>query len=295
VKQERTIQGGMVRYFFSKGMKPFLFVLILSVQFLGCNGGDDPQGGLRVSDSGVSVPAPTEVQPNNKYQSTNPAGSSSPDPNSNGSTPPAPPSSSPPNSSGPSGPKTVGASCHSDDRSIVCLALKYLVYSDSNSRAVIDQNGAIQNIQNINKIWSACKIQFQIDKFIAVDPRMYDLNFNSQTFAELDTIRRTFEDGDTLLVVTSGEWVGSLGSSSANAWTQMPGGVGPFGSIFESSVATYSNIYSHELGHYLDLAHVNDTSNAMNPVIYTSSTSLYASQCRTATSAAQNYWGNMLR
>ena len=60
-------------------------------------------------------------------------------------------------------------------------------------------------------------------------------------------------------------------------------------------MGTFGLIIAHELGHYLNLLHVSDSSALMNPVIYSSSKSLYSSQCNTARAAANYYWSRAQR
>ena len=190
-------------------------------------------------------------------------------------------------------PGVVGPSCHGGSD---CLALKYVVYKDSAGVPVVSQDEAIANVQSINQTWSACGISFQMDEFLAVNPVDFGLTFNTANNSELDPIRRAFDGSDTLLVVTTGKWdrTGTLGSTGANAWTNMPGS-SALGAILESAVGTYPNIIAHELGHYLNLPHVSDTTDLMNPVIYSTSTRLTSSQCSAALAAVTHYWSAMLR
>jgi hypothetical protein len=178
----------------------------------------------------------------------------------------------------------------------MCLAVKYVVYDDSKGSAVVDDKAAIRNIDAINRIWSECNIGFQIDKYVAANPTQYKLAFNTANLSDLNSIRKTFQDSSTLLVVTTGSWnrSGTLGNTGANAWTNMPG-EGVYGVVMESDVGTYSNIIAHELGHYLNLDHVNDESDLMNPIIYDGSTTLTQSQCNEARAAVSNYWTAMKR
>jgi hypothetical protein len=74
----------------------------------------------------------------------------------------------------------------------------------------------------------------------------------------------------------------------------LPGGP-PYGAILEQPVGTFPNIVAHELGHYMNLDHVSDTSDLMNPIIYSTSTSIYPSQCNTTRSADNYFWTKMLR
>ncbi len=187
----------------------------------------------------------------------------------------------------------VGPSCHGGAN---CLALRYVVYKDSAGKPVVSQEEAIGNLQSINQTWAACGISFQMDEFLPVDPVDYGLTFNTANSSELDPIRRTFDESDTLLVVTTGKWnrSGTLGATGANAWTNMPGS-SALGAILESAVGTYPNIIAHELGHYLNLPHVSDSTDLMNPVIYTTSTRLSSGQCSAALSAISYYWRAMRR
>lgn len=190
----------------------------------------------------------------------------------------------------------IGESCRSDEPDKLCLSLKYVVYRDSAGEAIIGEEKALSNLTQINNIYSACNVGFQIDQFIQAKPEQYQLPYRLASYADLDRAREVFADTGALLIVTTGTWdrTGSLGNTSANAWTAMPGG-GPFGAILERPVATYANIIAHELGHYLNLNHVTDSTDLMNPVIYSSSTKLYSSQCTTLRSAVNHYWTSMKR
>jgi hypothetical protein len=63
-----------------------------------------------------------------------------------------------------------------------------------------------------------------------------------------------------------------------NAWTAMPGS-SPSGTVIEGRVAAYPEMIAHELGHYLNLEHVKDATDLMNPIIYRTSTRLSPDQC----------------
>lgn len=195
----------------------------------------------------------------------------------------------------PAGSAVVGDGCHATDGKTICLGLKYVSYKNSSNVAVVSQANAISNLKTMNQLFKQCGIQFQIDKYLAVNPEEDHLDYATSSSGELDTIRSTYQDDSTLLIVTTGSWSGSLGSGSANAWTQMPGSLGPFGAILEASVSTYANIIAHEVGHYLNLDHESNNSNLMSPVIYSSSTELDASQCSIARAAADDYWQKMQR
>lgn len=192
----------------------------------------------------------------------------------------------------------VSGTCHTDDPNHMCLALDYVVYEDSSKQnnPVVTQAQAISNLGTINKLYSTCNISFQIDTYKPVVPKDFNLAFNTANTDNLDAIRKDFMDDKTLLVVTTGKWdrTGSLGDTGANAWTAMPG-ENLYGAILENTVGTFGNIIAHELGHYLNLDHVSDESNLMNPIIYDDSTTLTENQCSTMRSAVTDYWQKMLR
>jgi hypothetical protein len=194
------------------------------------------------------------------------------------------------------GQPVVGDTCHSDDPQHICLAVKYVVYRDSTGAAIVDQATAINNIRAVNQIWNQCNIGFQIEQYVPVIPADYQLNYRTANFTELDDIRTTFDDDTTLLLVTTGTWdrTGTLGNSGANAWTSMPGG-GPYGAVLERPVGTFSNIIGHELGHYMNLLHLSNNLDVMNPIIYTNSTQVNSGQCTTARAAASFFWAKMYR
>jgi hypothetical protein len=190
----------------------------------------------------------------------------------------------------------AGEGCRSSDPSHYCLGLKYVVYKDSRERPVVSRQEMLDNVDSINRVWSQCNIGFQVDDYLPVKPSEFRLAFNTADSSELERIRRAFDDGKSLLVVTTGEWDrdGSLGDTGANAWTNMPG-ESVYGVVMESAVGTYSNIIAHELGHYLNLDHWEDKANVMNAVIYEKSAKLVKDQCRAAREAINYYWKAMLR
>lgn len=190
--------------------------------------------------------------------------------------------------------KAVGDRCHSDDPAFICLALRYVVYKDSTGAPIISEQDAASNVTSINGVWKKCNIGFEIDDYTSDNPVDHGLAYQTSTFGELDTIRNTYGDDGMLLVTTTGTWTGALGNNPANAWTAMPGG-GPYGAVLERPVAKYPNIIAHEIGHYLNLLHVNDNNALMNPTIYTYSTQISPQQCATARAAAQGYWSKMVR
>ena len=192
--------------------------------------------------------------------------------------------------------KTIGPPCASSDENNVCLAVKYVVYKDGEGQELLSAEEAVDNLKGINDVWAQCNIAFQIDKFAPVAPEDYGFNYDPAEETEISGIRGGLSDDSTLLLVTTGNWnrSGSLGNTYANAWTSLPGDF-PFGVVLEQSVGSFPNIIAHEIGHYLNLLHVEDTGNVMNPVIYPESTTFDADQCELAKSTALTSWQKMLR
>lgn len=190
----------------------------------------------------------------------------------------------------------IGSPCHSSDPNHFCIGLRFVVYQSNTGVPVLSEQQSLDNIDGINSIWNACNIEFQMDQYLAVDSEAYRLQFNTRDISELDKIRSAFQSDSEFLIVTTGRWnrTGSLGKSTANAWTNMPG-QGVYGVVMESSVGTFANIVAHELGHYLSLGHLNDPLDVMNPVIYDSSTALTTNQCLQAQAAVNDFWKKMSR
>ena len=60
-------------------------------------------------------------------------------------------------------------------------------------------------------------------------------------------------------------------------------------------MASVYTLIAHELGHYLNLEHVSDQYNVMNPVVYGNSFNLTDDQCAEARATAISFWSNALR
>lgn len=249
-----------------RDLRSFILALALLVFVSGCNSDDNENNGDIVGQdlvTGAPSPVPDDSgngAPNPDYDPT----------------------------------KRIGPACHSSDPNHICLALKYVAFRDSGGQPVVSDQEAIQNVAEINSLWATCDVAFEIGEFLSVEPSAYGFAYNTASMGELDEIRSEFEDDKTLLVATTGTWSGSLGALATNAWTMMPGSYVQ-GVVMEEPVATSPKLIAHELGHYLNLGHVSDSSNMMNPVIYQSSVNLSSSQCGAARSAAKYYWSAMYR
>lgn len=206
------------------------------------------------------------------------------------------PQSGAPRGNEPTNSTVAGDVCAGSDPSQLCVALKYVVYTDNEGEAVVSREQAIQVVREMNAVWKQCKIAFQIDEYAQVKAEDFGLRYQTLNSSDLNVIRSTFENDHTLLIATTGTWdrSGSLGSTGANAWTNMPG-EGVYGAVLERPVGTFSNIIAHEIGHYLNLDHANDASNLLNPIIYDTSSALYPSQCTVAREAINDYWPKMKR
>jgi hypothetical protein len=188
----------------------------------------------------------------------------------------------------------AGLPCGDPDNTHLCIALNYVTYQDSSGQPIVNRAQATSNVQNINTVWDQCHVQFYLENYTAADPVNYKLDFAPSTSDELGNVRSAFTDHSRLTVVTTGQWTGQLGSQAPNAWTEMPP-VGPFGTVLEASVADVGNLIAHELGHYLNLQHVTDVYDVMNPVVYSNSINLTDDQCSMARATAISFWGSALR
>lgn len=177
------------------------------------------------------------------------------------------------------------------------LAVKYVAYRGASLAPVVTQLETEGNVDAVNAIWAPCGVRFVLEDYEAVEPATVDLNFDPRDLTELFGIRSAFGVSNQLLIVTTGKWdrSGTLGSSTANAWTTMPAPDGPFGVVMEEPVAEFSALIAHELGHYLGLVHVSDQTDVMHAIIYSSSKTLTADQCATARSTIDVYWQPALR
>lgn len=185
----------------------------------------------------------------------------------------------------------IGETCRTGDPNHLCLGSKWVTYTDASGTPVLTKQQAITNIGTMNQLWAQCDIGFQIEEYDAVDPTASSLAFGAESEDQLEQIRATFVNANTLLAVTTGPW-----DDTINAWTAMPGG-GPYGAVMEQSIVNYGNgiVYAHEFGHYLGLEHVPDAGDMMDAIIYLTSDTISPDECATARQTAQGTFAAMLR
>jgi hypothetical protein len=255
--------------------------------FNGAEGSKETKGGKGSEGSKGSKDKDIPVQASHPYQPPHPANPGYPSQPGPSPVPGIPYPSDEPGS-------VVGDSCAPGTN--ICLGLKYVVYQDATGDPIETDRDAIDNVRDVNSLWRDCGIQFQIERYVPIDPASENLRYRTAHHSELNQIRRKFMDDRTLLVVMTGAWdrSGSLGNTWANAWTNLPGEK-VYGSVLERSVSKNPGILAHELGHYLSLDHVSDQSDLMNPIIYRTSTQLRPGQCESARWAAKYFWSKMTR
>ena len=156
------------------------------------------------------------------------------------------------------------------------LAVRFVSYLDRPGGPTASRALAHAFIERANEIYSSCGISFELEQYLAVRPR--GVPFHLSSMNDLDPTRARFDDPARLVIIDTGNWNHSR-MGAANAWTALPGN-SPSGAVLEAAANDHAELIAHELGHYLNLDHVNDASNLMNPIIYHSSTRLNAGQCR---------------
>ncbi|MFL5814285.1 MAG: matrixin family metalloprotease [Bdellovibrionia bacterium] len=180
-------------------------------------------------------------------------------------------------------PHSAKADSNSDT---ITMAVRVVGLQNSAGKTTLTQDSATKLLSDVSQSYAkaGCNIQFKLESFTAVNPKDKGLEYNTSTMAELDKYRAAFDDGKSMLIVDTGAWDSSM--HPANAWTAMPGET-KMGAVFESSVADFYQIVGHELGHYLGLDHVDDSSNMMNPVIDDYSVKITPDQCNGMRQVAQ--------
>lgn len=263
---------------------PAVFGFVLLVGVAGCTSED------------LGLPTiPTDLNPTPASSSTppetpkvSPSPSTSPSPKPSPSVTPSPKPS----------PTTEFASCvverlreqYEDDSYNQCIGLKIVSYKDSNGVPSLSRTAAIELMKEVNDVWKPCDIAFQIEEYVAVDPRTLGMAYGSESQSQLTSIRREFSEKSTFLLTVTGPW-----SGGTIAWTTMPSGSGPYGAIVESDYGDNPFTVGHELGHYMGLYHIRSSSNLMNPYIGSNTKALTMSQCTTARNTNASDWRVMLR
>ncbi len=156
------------------------------------------------------------------------------------------------------------------------LALKFVEFT-RNGIPVMSVDQLKPAVHQMNTLFMQCGMRLRVEEVQQVDPTHYGLSFNVSAVSAMNSIRAPFDADNALVVVNTGSWDHNL-MGPANAWTAMPGS-NPSGAVLEASVADNGNILAHELGHYLNLDHANDSANLMNPIIYNDSTVITRAQC----------------
>ena len=173
------------------------------------------------------------------------------------------------------------------------VAVKYVPFLKDGQKPVMSDAEYGDLTRGMNKVMAQCKIRFRMEAVDPIDPAKDGLAYNTTSMEELDKIRAPFQDPARLVVINTGSWDHD-NMGTANAWTAMPGST-PYGAVIEAPVASFANIVAHELGHYMGLDHVDDTSNLMNPIIYDDSSHLDPGQCSTMQETARGLWAQSLR
>jgi hypothetical protein len=183
----------------------------------------------------------------------------------------------------------VYPSCKSTDPEFQCLDLRLVSYDSDLGQTVITETEALTLVSELNQVWSPCKIGFQLESYDHVNPTTRGLSMNPNWRSEGSQIRSAFNDQRSLLVVAVGQF-----AASTIAVTEMPG-YGPYGTLVESTYSKNALTVGHELGHYMGLYHLRNTSNLMNPYIGPHTELLSQSQCTIARSTNARFWTSMMK
>ncbi len=157
------------------------------------------------------------------------------------------------------------------------LALKFVEFFQEDGTPVLSEKNVHDLVAKINPYFQSCKIRFQMEDYRALDSKSYGLSFTIQSAKEMKKLRKPFDDSRYLVVINTQKWDHEK-MGAPNAWTAMPGEF-PSGVVIEAPVASYPELVAHELGHYLNLNHVSNVKNLMNPIIYRTSEFFTPEQC----------------
>jgi len=255
---------------------PSMSALLTSALVAGCNLPPDILARMNVNfaGNGASLPDHGAALPGAIPSGTMPSGTAPPTP------------ADPPSVPNPVG--TPGPSCRSSDPGSQCIGLRIVSYDEGN-RTVLPYADALALVAELNQVWSQCKIGFELASYEHVDPATRGLSINPDWRSQGSQIRAAFNDQTGFLVVAVGQF-----AASTIAVTQMPG-VGPYGTLVESAYAANPLTVGHELGHYMGLYHLRNSSNLMNPYIGPHTAQLSQSQCSIARSTNARFWVNLLK
>jgi hypothetical protein len=167
---------------------------------------------------------------------------------------------------------------------LLTLAVKFVQYLNESGAPVLSKPAVEAVTLGMNRLFGQCSIRFLVEQYVPAQPAPLGLDYNTSSMGDLERIRASFDAQDALVVINTGAW-NHARMGVANAWTTMPGMV-PAGAVIEGPVAGDAPLVAHEIGHYLNLDHVSNSSNMMNPQIFDSSTQLSAAQCETARASA---------
>ena len=173
------------------------------------------------------------------------------------------------------------------------LALRFVELLHQDGSLMMSEGAARGLTKKVNKIFSACQIQFSLEDYQVVKPQDVGLSNYPKSLTQMTNFRKPFFDPRYLVIIKTGKWDHNK-VGNANAWTAMPGDA-PSGVVIESPVSSFAGLVAHELGHYLDLYHVENSKNLMNAMIYGDSKQLSQKQCLTMRSTAMKVWASALR